>query len=81
MKKKDQNEIIDPVEAVEEIELNENPTASIEDKIKSLSEKYANALKLKIDERVSVMKKDDNSHYLIYQVLGISDKEGYLIYF
>ncbi len=25
------------------------------------------------------MKEDDKSHYLIYQVLGITDKEGYLI--
>lgn len=78
MKKKEQKEIIDPAEVVEEIELNET-SASIEEKIRSLSEKYANALKLKIDERVSVMKKDDNSHYLVYQVLGISNQEGELI--
>ena len=79
MKKKNKKLIIDPVEAVEDIELNENHSTSIEEKIKSLSEKYANDLKLKIDERVSEMKTDDNSHYLIYQVLGISDKEGELI--
>lgn len=72
--------VIDPKTAVDEIELSEeNQSISVEDKIGKLAEKYSLALKLKIDERVSAMQSDDNSHYLIYRVLGISDKEGGLI--
>ena len=51
----------------------------ITQKIKKLSQKYSNNLKLKIDNRMEEMKDDDKSHYLIYQVLGVSDKEGQLI--
>ncbi len=51
----------------------------IEDKLKALVAKYAAALKENMDARVEEMKKDDKSHYLIYRVLGITDKEGELI--
>lgn len=47
--------------------------------IKSLSDKYASELRSKIDERTEEMKSDDNSHSLIYRVLGISESEGNLI--
>lgn len=47
--------------------------------IKSLSDKYAFELRSKIDERTEEMKSDDNSHFLIYRVLGISESEGNLI--
>ena len=47
--------------------------------IKSLSDKYASELRSKIDERTEEMKSDDNSHFLIYRVLGISESEGNLI--
>ncbi len=49
------------------------------DKIKELSEQYAKKLRFKIDNRTEEMKSDDNSHYLIYRVLGISMTEGNLI--
>nr|MDA3849701.1 ApaLI family restriction endonuclease [Spirochaetaceae bacterium] len=49
---------------------------TIEQKIDELAQKYSDTLKTKIDERVIEMKSDDNSHYLIYRVLGISKKEG-----
>ena len=49
------------------------------DKIYALAEEYALNLNEKIVERKEEMKEDDNSHYLIYRVLGISDKEGQLI--
>jgi len=52
---------------------------NIKQKIKELASKYAENLKDKIDNRMEEMKEDDKSHYLIYQVLGISDKEGQLI--
>jgi len=49
---------------------------NVKNKIKELAEKYASNLKRKIEERKEVMKSDDNSHYLIYRVLGITTKEG-----
>jgi len=51
----------------------------IEQEISKLAAKYAQDLKQKVDERVEEMKDDDKSHYLIYQVLGITDAEGELI--
>jgi len=48
-------------------------------KIKKMAEIYASNLREKIDERTEEMKLDDNSHYLIYRVLGISEEEGKLI--
>jgi len=44
-----------------------------------LANKYARELDEKITLRVAEMKEDDKSHYLIYQVLGITDQEGELI--
>jgi hypothetical protein len=52
---------------------------TIEDKIRVLAVDYAERLKQKIDERVQEMKDDDTSHFLIYQVLGITNEEGRLI--
>jgi len=52
---------------------------SVRDDIRALADEYARQLKEKIDERVGDMDADDKSHFLIYQVLGISDEEGHLI--
>jgi type II restriction enzyme len=52
---------------------------SIDDEISKLAIKYADNLKKAIDNRSKEMKSDDNSHYLIYRVLGILDNEGRLI--
>ncbi len=52
---------------------------TIEDDIRVLASKYARELQVQIDARIEEMKDDDKSHYLIYQVLGIIDKEGELI--
>ena len=52
---------------------------AIRDEIKVLASRYAADLKAKIDARVAQMKSDDTSHYLIYKVLGITDREGELI--
>ncbi len=49
------------------------------EKINTLAKKYAINLNLKIEARKEEMKADDNSHYLIYKVLGVSLKEGRLI--
>jgi len=51
----------------------------IKERIRALAQKYATELKSKIDERIQEMREDDKSHYLIYRVLGITDKEGDLI--
>jgi len=42
----------------------------------ALAEAYASMLKNKIVERKEAMKADDNAHYLVYRVLGISKEEG-----
>jgi ApaLI-like restriction endonuclease len=47
--------------------------------IKNLAEVYSANLKGKIAARQEEMKADDNSHYLVYRVLGISTQEGQLI--
>jgi len=52
---------------------------TIQEKIVALADSYAQKLKQKMDQRVVEMETDDQSHYLLYQVLGISTKEGQLI--
>ena len=49
------------------------------DAIRNLADKYARELHARIEERVEDMKTDDRSHFLIYRVLGISQREGELV--
>jgi hypothetical protein len=51
----------------------------MKDKIRELADRYAAELKRNIGERVADMEQDDQSHVLIYEVLGISKAEGKLI--
>ena len=51
----------------------------LKSKIKELADRYAKNLNLKIDARKEEMTRDNKKHYLIYQVLGISYREGELI--
>ena len=51
----------------------------IEQKINEVIKKYREELKEKIDKRLLEMKSDNNSHYFIYKVLGISEDEGTLV--
>ena len=53
--------------------------SDIYDEINKLATKYADNLKKAVDVRSEEMRLDDNSHYLVYQVLGVSNKEGALI--
>lgn len=53
--------------------------AQVEVAVRALALKYADELKSKMGGRMIEMEEDDNSHYLIYRVLGISDDEGKLI--
>ncbi len=48
-------------------------------KISELADDYTKNLKTKVLARKKEMQKDDNSHYLVYRVLGISGNEGKLI--
>jgi hypothetical protein len=48
-------------------------------KIRELANEYSNNLNHKINNRIDEMKRDDNAHYLIYNVLGISSNYGQLI--
>ena len=52
---------------------------TIEDEIRKLARTYADTLKKQIDKRVEEMDSDDDSHFLIYQVLGVGNEEGRLI--
>ena len=49
------------------------------EEIRALADRYAAELKRSIDARVDEMERDDRSHVLIYQVLGVSEGEGKLI--
>ena len=55
------------------------PPNKVEQDIHDLAAHYATDLQAKIATRVADMEADDNTHYLIYQVLGVSDEEGRLI--
>lgn len=48
-------------------------------KIRNLAGQYAERLRNAIDGRVAEMQDDENSHYLIYRVLGVQEAEGRLI--
>ncbi len=66
------NEIVEAIKAGKGLEL-------LTSKIEELAKEYANNLDEKIKARKEEMKSDDNSHYLIYRVLGITSKDGQLI--
>lgn len=51
----------------------------IENTIREIADKYMANLKDRINQGVEEMELDDNSHYLIYRVLGVAGKEGKLI--
>lgn len=52
------------------------PPKDIYERIASLASTYAENLKQVMDARIVEMEADDNSHYLLYRVLGISTSEG-----
>jgi len=49
---------------------------NIKEEIKSIATRYRNKLSLQIQKRIEEMQDDDNSHHLIYRVLGVSITEG-----
>lgn len=55
------------------------PPPNITERIIALASKYAQSLKTVMDARITEMESDDNSHYLLYRVLGVTDAEGKLI--
>ena len=52
---------------------------SVRDGIRTMAAKYAAQLERRITGRVKEMQEDDDSHFLVYRVLGITDKAGRLI--
>ena len=50
--------------------------AAVEEHLRELAETYRTKLKKVTEARVVEMESDDNSHYLIYRVLGVAAKEG-----
>ena len=51
----------------------------IEQTIRALAQKYADSLQKMVAQRTVEMQNDDKSHYLVYQVLGVSTQEGDMI--
>ncbi len=51
----------------------------IEEALRLLAREYGRKLRKAIDQRLEEMKEDDRTHFLIYQVLGVGDKEGQLV--
>jgi len=48
-------------------------------RIGALADRYSSSLKRVMDARITEMESDNNSHYLLYRVLGVTDAEGKLI--
>lgn len=42
-----------------------------------MSDRYETQLKVQVEKRVLEMEQDDYSHHILYQVLGVSPKEGH----
>jgi hypothetical protein len=59
--------------------LKEIATVSLETELRALAKEYSDKLSQQIDVRIQEMKEDDQSHFLIYRVLGVTTKEGRLI--
>lgn len=51
----------------------------VKDELKQLADQYAQLLKSGTEQRVEDMEQDDQSHFLIYRVLGVTDEEGRMI--
>lgn len=84
IKGKKRNELIDAVYELDRKEIDEARSAGtclqlLEQKISKLADEYHHNLTTKIALRKVEMEKDDQSHYLIYRVLGIPNDEGMLI--
>lgn len=52
---------------------------AIRDDIRALADRFAADLEARIEQRVTEMEHDDNSHFLIYRVLGVTSDDGRLI--
>ncbi|MDR0382516.1 MAG: ApaLI family restriction endonuclease [Spirochaetaceae bacterium] len=59
--------------------MHKNAYEVVKQEIKKLAGSYRSELASQINNRVDEMKYDNNSHFLIYRILGISKAEGQLI--
>jgi hypothetical protein len=62
-----------------EVSMPNDKYEEVKEIVRKLAAKYRNELSSQINNRVDEMKSDDNSHYLIYRVLGITESERQLI--
>lgn len=53
-----------------------NNQENVKIQIRELAKKYREELNLRVSERVKEMSADDNSHFLVYRILGIPFEEG-----
>lgn len=51
----------------------------IKNELRELADQHAQLLKSRTDKRVEDMEQDDQSHFLIYRVLGVTDEGGRMI--
>lgn len=77
-------ELLEAIRNFERQEINDAITKGaanvlLEERITHLAQGYARNLGVKIAERKQEMATDNDDHYLIYRVLGVSDSEGRLI--
>jgi len=80
-KKLKKEELISKIYEIEEKEIEEAKSSGngldwLKNKIKYISDEYEKNLNSKIIDRKLEMEGDENSHYLIYEVLGIKNEEG-----
>jgi type II restriction enzyme len=59
--------------------MNNQAYETVKQAIKILANGFRSELSSQIDKRVDEMSSDDNSHYLVYRILGISTSEGQII--
>ena len=53
-----------------------NNQENVKIQIRELAKKYREELNLRVSERIKEMSADDNSHFLVYRILGIPFEEG-----
>jgi hypothetical protein len=49
---------------------------TIEEELRALAKTYSIKLGMQINDRIDEMERDDQTHFLIYRVLGVTTSEG-----
>jgi len=64
------------IKEIQQAKNNNTDLNLLKKRINDLADEYAEALDEKIESRKEEMKNDDNAHYLIYRVLGVTNERG-----